>query len=144
MYPSGHTGASAYARVDVETGVMGANSHRLIVMLYQGARQAIAQARLHLRQNNVGPRCEAVSKAIRIVDNGLRTALNLEAGDEIARRLDALYGYMAKRLYEANATQSEPMLMEVDRLLATLEEAWLGIAPEVAKAAAQKSPERMR
>ena len=144
MYSPGHSGASAYARVGVETGVMGANPHRLIAMLYQGARQAIAQARLHFQQNNVGPRGEAISKAIRIVDNGLRASLNLEAGGEVAERLDALYHYMTNRLFEANAKQSEQMLVEVDRLLATLEEAWIGIAPEIAKMAAQPSPERNR
>ena len=144
MYSPGHSGASAYARVGVETGVMGANPHRLIAMLYQGARQAIAQARLHFQQNNVGPRGEAISKAIRIVDNGLRASLNLEAGGEVAKRLDSLYHYMTNRLFEANATQSEQMLVEVDRLLATLEEAWIGIAPEIAKMAAQPSPERNR
>jgi flagellar protein FliS len=144
MYSRGHSGASAYARVGVETGVMGANPHRLIAMLYQGARQAIAQARMHFQQNNIGPRGEAISKAIRIIDGGLRAALNLEAGGEIAQRLDALYAYMSKRLFEANATQSESMLVEVDRLLATLEEAWIGIAPEIAKMAAQPSPERAR
>jgi flagellar secretion chaperone FliS len=144
MYSPGHSGASAYARVGVETGVMGANPHRLIAMLYQGARQAIAQARMHLQQNNVGARCEAVSKAIRIVDGGLRVSLNKDAGGDVARRLDALYDYMTRRLYEANAKQSEPMLVEVDRLLATLEEAWIGIAPEIAKMAAQSSPESIR
>ncbi len=50
MFSPGHAGANAYARVGVETGVMGASPHRLIVMLYQGARQAIAQARMHLQQ----------------------------------------------------------------------------------------------
>lgn len=53
MFTPGHAGASAYARVGVETGVMGASPHRLIAMLYQGARQAIAHARLHLQQGNV-------------------------------------------------------------------------------------------
>ena len=38
MYFLGHAGANAYARVGVQTGVMGASPHRLIVMLYQGAR----------------------------------------------------------------------------------------------------------
>jgi len=144
MYSPGHSGASAYARVGVETGVMGANPHRLIAMLYQGARQAIAQARLHLQQNNVGPRCEAVSKAIAIIGSGLRASLNKEVGGEVAERLDALYDYMMRRLLEANVQQSEAMLVEVDRLLATLEEAWVGIVPEIAKMAAQSSPESNR
>ncbi|MDR5737197.1 MULTISPECIES: flagellar export chaperone FliS [unclassified Caballeronia] len=133
MYSQGQAGANAYARVGVQTGVMGASPHRLIVMLYQGARQAIAQARMHQQQNNIGARGAAITKAINIVESGLQQALNKEAGGEIAQRLDALYSYMTRRLLEANLKQDEKMLVEVDDLLATLEEAWVGIGPEVAQ-----------
>ncbi|SAL80448.1 flagellar protein FliS [Caballeronia peredens] len=133
MFSPGQAGANAYARVGVQTGVMGASPHRLITMLYQGARQAIAQARMHMQQNNVGARGAAIGKAISIIESGLQQALNKEAGGEIAGRLDALYTYMSRRLLEANLKQDEAMLVEVDNLLATLEEAWVGIAPEVAQ-----------
>jgi flagellar protein FliS len=133
MFSQGQAGANAYARVGVQTGVMGASPHRLIVMLYQGARQAIAQARMHLQQHNVSARGAAISKAMNIIESGLQQALNKEAGGEIAQRLDALYSYMTRRLLEANLAQDEKMLVEVDELLATLEEAWLGIGPEVAQ-----------
>jgi flagellar protein FliS len=123
---------------------MGASPHRLIVMLYQGARQAIAQARMYLQQGDIPGRGQAITKAIRIIGEGLQQALNLEAGGEIAGRLDALYSYMTRRLLEANIKQSEAMLVEIDGLLATLEEAWLGIAPEIARMATQSSAESMR
>jgi flagellar secretion chaperone FliS len=135
MYSQAQSGANAYARVGVQTGVSGASPHRLIAMLFQGARQAIAQARMHLQQQNVGARGTAISKAIRIIESGLQEALNKEAGGEIAQRLDTLYSYMSRRLLEANMKQDEAMLLEVDNLLATLEEAWVGIGPEVAKMA---------
>jgi flagellar protein FliS len=136
MFSPGHAGANAYARVGVQTGVMGASPHRLIVMLYQGARQAIARARMHLQQGNIAERGKAISNAISIIQSGLQHSLNLEIGGEVAARLDALYTYMGRRLLEANVRQDEQMLVEVDRLLATLEEAWLAIAPEAARMAA--------
>ena len=89
-------------------------------------------------------RGEAIGKAIRIVDSGLKASLNLDAGGEIAARLDALYAYITRRLLEANAQASDAMLVEVDGLLATLEEAWTGIAPEVARMAAQQAVEASR
>lgn len=138
MFSPAQSGANAYARVGVETGVMGASPHRLIAMLYEGARQAIAQARMHLQNGSVAERGKAIGKAIRIVEEGLQQSLNMEAGGEIASRLNALYGYMARRLLEANIKQSEAMLIEVDGLLATLEEAWTGIGPEIARMAAQQ------
>jgi len=144
MFSAAHSGANAYARVGVETGVMGASPHRLIAMLYQGARKAIAQARMHLQQGNIAARGEAITKAIQIIGSGLQEALNEEAGGAIAERLDALYSYMTRRLFEANLKQSEAMLVEVDGLLATLEEAWMGIAPEIARMATQSSAESMR
>ncbi|MFC5429085.1 flagellar export chaperone FliS [Paraburkholderia denitrificans] len=130
MFSSSRSGANAYAHVGVTTGVMGASPHKLIAMLYEGARKAVAQARMHLQMGNVAGRGEAIGKAIQIVESGLQQALNMEAGGEIAQRLNALYDYIARRLLEANIKQSEPMLVEVDGLLATLEEAWLGIGPE--------------
>lgn len=145
MFSQGHAGAGAYARVGVETGVMGASPHRLIAMLYEGARKAIAHARLHLNTGNVAARGEAIGKAMQIVESGLQASLNVEAGGEIAERLNALYAYILRRLLEANVSASDAMLAEVDGLLATLEEAWIGIAPEVARMmAGQAQPEAVR
>ncbi|MGN6668866.1 MAG: flagellar export chaperone FliS, partial [Trinickia sp.] len=42
------------------------------------------------------------------------------------------------RLLEANINQSEAMLIEVDGLLATLEEAWIGIGVEATRMTAQQ------
>jgi flagellar protein FliS len=115
---------------------MGASPHRLVGMLYQGARQAIAQARMNLQQGNIPARGEAITKAISIIESGLQQSLNKDVGGDIAARLDALYTYMAHRLLEANVRQSEEVLVEIDGLLATLEEAWMAIAPDAAKMAA--------
>jgi len=144
MFSPGHAGANAYARVGNETGVRGASPHRLIALLIQGARQAVAQARFHLQHGEVGRRGETIGKAIRIIESGLQASLDRNAGGEIATRLDALYGYMARRLLEANIKSNEAMLIEVDGLLATIEEAWTGIGPEVARMAAQVSAEAVR
>ncbi|WJF90474.1 flagellar export chaperone FliS [Paraburkholderia bonniea] len=142
MFSPGNAAANAYAKVGLQTGVMGASPHRLIVMLYQGARQAIALGRMHLQNGRVAERGAAISKAIMIIENGLQQALNLEAGGDIAARLDGLYSYMTRRLLEASIQQSEAMMLEVDGLLATLEEAWVGIAPEVARMAAQQAAQQ--
>jgi flagellar secretion chaperone FliS len=130
MYSPGQSGAGAYAQVGLQTGVVDASPHRLIVMLFQGARQAIARARLHLQRGDVGEKGLAISRAIRIIGGGLQQSLNVDEGGAIAQRLDSLYSYMTRRLMQANLEQSEQMLIEVDGLLATLEDAWLSIAPE--------------
>ncbi|HVE07210.1 MAG TPA: flagellar export chaperone FliS [Paraburkholderia sp.] len=144
MFSPGHAGANAYARVGVETGVMGASPHRLIAMLFEGARKAIAQARMHVQLGNVAQRGETIGKAISIIESGLQQSLDRSTGGEVAERLFALYGYMTRRLLEANVKSSEAMLIEVDGLLATIEEAWTGIGPEVARMAARISAETSR
>jgi flagellar protein FliS len=131
MYSSGQSGASAYARVNVETGVIGASPHRLIVMLYQGARRAISISRMHLKSGNVPGKGKAIGHAVQIISAGLYQGLNMEAGGELAERLGSVYDYMVRRLIQANAANDESMLIEVDTLLASLEEAWTAIGPEV-------------
>jgi flagellar protein FliS len=123
---------------------MGASPHRLIAMLFEGARKAIAQARMHVQMGNVPQRGETIGKAISIIESGLQLSLDRSVGGDVADRLHALYGYMTRRLLEANVKSSEVMLIEVDGLLATIEEAWRGIGPEVARMAAQKSAETSR
>lgn len=144
MFPNSQSGASAYASVGITTGIMGASQHKIVAMLYEGARRAIAQARMHLQAGNVGPRGEAISKAMRIVEGGLQASLNMEVGGEYTQRLSALYKYIVRRLLEANIKKSEDMLIEVDGLLATLEKAWLSIAAEAERMASAQAGQGSR
>jgi flagellar protein FliS len=125
-----HGGANAYAKVGVETGVAAASPHKLIVMLFDGAMIAVATAQQHLKTGNLAGKGQSISKAILIIDNGLRASLDKKVGGQIAENLDALYEYMSNRLMTANVkNQSEP-LDEVHRLLKDLKEAWEAIGAD--------------
>ena len=128
MFSAAHYGANAYSNIGVETGVMAAGPHKLILMLFEGARIAVSFALTHMRQGDVSAKGEAISKAINIVDNGLKASLDVEAGGEMALQLDALYEYMSNRLLLANLKNKPELLEEVGRLLAELQEAWELIA----------------
>ena len=57
MYTPSHSynsGASAYAKVGTESGAMSASPHQLITMLFDGAKTAIAMARHHMANNEIG------------------------------------------------------------------------------------------
>jgi flagellar secretion chaperone FliS len=129
MYPPRTFGADSYARVSLETSVMSADPHKLIALLFQGARQAIRMSRVHMQSGNVAQKGKLVSHAIVII-GGLQQGLNIEQGGDLAQRLDGLYEYMKRRLLEANLNDNSALLDEVDGLLATIEEGWTGIQPQ--------------
>lgn len=122
------TGAGAYARVGVETGVMSASPHQLIVMLFDGAKTAIGMARHHMLTGEVMAKGQAISKAIGIVDNGLKAALDAqaagEAGAELVGNLSALYDYVVRRLFQANLHNDVQALDEAGQLLENIASAW--------------------
>ena len=128
MFGSRQTGVHAYAKVGMETGVVAASPHKLIVMLFDGALVALNAALGGMRSGNIAEKGKSISKAIMIIDSGLRAALDKKAGGEIAEGLDALYEYMSGRLLTANINNDPAILEEVQRLLIELRDAWNAIA----------------
>ena len=123
-----HTNAaSTYARIGLETGVAAANPHRLILMLFDGAIAAIADAAAKLSEQRIAGKGQAVSRAIRIIEEGLKASLDLESGGEIAGSLNEMYDYMSRRLLLASLRNDRAGLDEVARLLGELRGAWLDI-----------------
>lgn len=117
-------GAHTYAKVGLETSVNSASPEKLISLLFAGARSSIARARFAFEQNDIPARGMAISKTIGIVGDGLRAALNLEAGGEIAANLHDLYIYIERCLLLANLHSDVAKLDEADRLLAEIGSAW--------------------
>ena len=136
MFGTMKRGVNAYANVDLETGIASASPHKLIVMLYDGALVALRTARANMAANNIPAKGVAISKAITIIDNGLRVSLDREAGGTIAENLDALYDYMSRRLFQANLQNDVAIVDEVHGLLADLREAWAAIGDKVQHAPA--------
>lgn len=127
MYSSARKAVDTYAEVGVETGVASADPHRLILMLFDGALAAIAAARLAMSRSEVAAKAAAVTKAIAIVDGGLKASLDVAAGGELAQRLSELYDYMLRQLLVANLRNEVTTLDEVSRLLNELRGAWAQI-----------------
>jgi len=119
--------AQAYARIGLETGVAAASPQRLVVMLYDGALAAIADGRAHLVAGHTAPNGRALGKAIGIIDEGLKAALDPSQG-AIARQLMDLYDYIAQRLLLGNARNDVGLLDEATRLLGELRDAWASLA----------------
>jgi flagellar protein FliS len=127
--------SGAYRQVGLETGVSGASPHHLIVMLFDGALEAIAQARGAIKQKQIDAKVKAITKALSIVDEGLKASLDTKSGGNLAINLSNLYAYISTRLVHANLRNDETALDECTKLLMPLREAWLGIAPAQSAAA---------
>lgn len=121
-------GVQAYKQVNLETSVNQASPHQLIVLLFEGALNAIRLAELFIEKGNIAGKGQAISKAINIIDNGLKSSLDLEQGGEIAENLDQLYQYISQQLVLANLHNDKDKLQVCFNLLDNIAQAWRKIA----------------
>lgn len=121
--------ANAYGRQDLAAQVEAASPYRLILMLFDGAIKACSLAKVHMQNGAIAEKGMAISKAIAIIDEGLRISLDKDAGGALAENLDALYEYMGQRLLLANLRNDATILDEVLGLLMGLRDSWEQIDP---------------
>lgn len=115
---------------------MSAGPHRLILMLFDGALKAIAIAKTNIEAGNIALKGASISKAISIVDDGLRSSLDKTAGGELAMQLDQIYEYVTHLMLQANLTNRVELLEEAANLLSDLRESW----EEMGRAQQQAAP----
>lgn len=127
-----NTVTNAYRQVGVQTGVDSASPHQLVQMLFDACQDSLAQARGAIATGDVQAKGRAIGRAARIVEEGLKACLNLDAGGALAADLNALYAYIGVRLTQANLGNDVATLEECGRLLEPLRAAWVAIGPQVA------------
>ncbi len=133
---------NVYGRGSLDTDIESASPHKLICLLFEGAQKSIQLAKVHMLNRAIGEKGAAISKAIAIIEEGLRVSLdhNGEAA-ELAANLDALYDYMGNRLLMANLKNDPAILDEVYQLITQIKTAWDEIdRPEPAQDAASNEP----
>jgi flagellar protein FliS len=118
------TGTKAYAKIGVESAVMSASQQQLVVMLFDGALSALIRARLFMQDGNIEGKGNSISKAINIIEAGLKEGLTENRGDELADNLLDLYNYMTRRLLHANLNSDVAAVEEVEGLLRNIADAW--------------------
>ena len=119
-------GTQAYAQIGVESAVMSASQQQLVTMLFDGVLSALVRARLFMQDNNQQGKGVSLSKAINIIENGLRVSLDEESKDELTQNLIALYSYMVRRLLQANLRNDVSAVEEVEALMRNIADAWKG------------------
>jgi flagellar protein FliS len=120
--------------------VTAASPHELITMLFEGAMVAVASAKQQMAAGDIPAKGKSISRAIAIIENGLRASLDRNVGGDIAQNLDALYQYMCTSLLNANVQNQPAVLDEIHQLLKGLKEAWDSIKPASAQSAPAAEP----
>jgi flagellar secretion chaperone FliS len=123
----------AYHHTAIETRAADADPHQLVAMLYDGFFESIAHARGAIRNRDPVAKGRAIARAVGIVDQGLRSALDLKKGGPLANDLHDLYAYVTLRLTRANLTSDEAVLDECVNVMQPLAEAWTAIRPTPAR-----------
>jgi flagellar secretion chaperone FliS len=122
--PMGPRSANAYKKIGVETSVSQASAHDLVDMLFDGLLVAVGSARAAMIGGDIKTKCANIVTAVRILEEGLKGALNLEQGGELAANLQNLYAYCVVRLTQANARNDVAALEEVQRLIEPVAAGW--------------------
>jgi flagellar protein FliS len=116
--------ANAYQRINVETSMHTIDQHQLVALLLEGLMSSVATARGALARGDILGKCNAISKALRILEEGLTTALDRVDGGELAENLNSLYDYCMRRLILANAKNDDAIMLEVMQLIEPIALAW--------------------
>jgi len=99
------------------------DSGTVLLMLYQGAIDAIKQAKIDMASGNMASKGKEVLRATDII-NQFIASLDYEVGGDLAHNLEALYRYMLEQLLAANAYNDHQALDTVLSLLVTLKSGW--------------------
>jgi flagellar protein FliS len=122
-------GLSAYTQTNIESIVHEATPHKLIDMLFKGAKDVLAQAIGAIERNDFEAKSKKISKAAEIILN-LQTYLDKDKGGEVADNLNELYTYMATSLIDANRLNDTEKLREIASLIDTVSDGWSSLPDE--------------
>jgi flagellar protein FliS len=121
--------SNAYRRLAVESSALGADRYQLITLLFANALRSIDQARAALARRDISGKAQASQRAISLIDEGLKGAVNREAGP-LGESLFQLYDYCGRRLLHAHLKHDDAAYAEVAGLIRSVSEAWGEIGPK--------------
>lgn len=107
--------------------VMTGNPATLVALLYDKAVMSLRTAIEAIRENEIEKRWKANNKAVEIIKHLMMT-LDAEKGGEIASNLEAVYGYILRRLLDVDMKNDARAAEEVIQLLEPLRASWAELA----------------
>ena len=126
----------------LESEILSAGPVRRIQLLYEGAIEAIARARVALAEGDIPTRAAKVNKALDILSE-LALSLDHSVGASVTRELVELYDFAQRCLIDGSAKQVDKPFADAEHVLKTVLEAWR-IVPEVEMHSAPRVPVDLR
>ena len=121
----------AYNQVNIDSTLMAADPHQVILMMYDGLLESIAKVKGAIERKDLATKSQMITKAVNIL-SALDNALDADAEPKISATFSSLYQYCIQRLNDTNITLEVEALDEVTNLLKPIRDAWREI-PEDAK-----------
>ena len=114
---------SQYGKMKDDTQTMYASPHQLMLMLFDGAIEAMSFNIGAIQQNDFEARGKQNTRSIAII-NGMRECLDMKAGGELADNLYALYQYMTQELFRANFNNDADTIQNIQTMLKDIRGSW--------------------
>ena len=107
----------------LETEVLSSSPERLVPILYEHLLVRLTRGMICMRKDDIEGKFDNLARAADIVSE-LLSALDFDAGGELATRLAALYGFWIREISAAGREMSPTRLEGVASMVASLIEAW--------------------
>jgi len=112
--------ASAYKKVSVES----ASPARVLDELFQRLRLDFRLAKEAMAAEQIAPRCNALSHALKLV-NALEASLDRDVAPDLCEGLVNLYTFVCEQIYLANSKVIPEPLDAADEIVAQIHQAFL-------------------
>ena len=114
---------SQYGKIKDDTQTMYASPHQLMLMLFDGALEAMSLTIAAIQNKNFELRSKQNTRSIAII-NGMRECLDMEAGGELADNLYSLYQYMTQELFRASVKNDDETIRNIQTMLKDIRGSW--------------------
>ena len=112
-----------YGQIKNEAQTSYASPHQLMLMLFDGAIEAMSMTVGAIQNKNFELRSKQNTRSITII-NGMRDCLDMEAGGDLANNLYSLYQYMAQELFKASFKNDADTIQNIQSMLKDIRESW--------------------
>jgi len=116
--------ADAYRNTGIDSRGSVHDQYDLVAMVYETLLDCLITAHGAIDAKDVPLKVKKLNHAMRLLQEGLVTNLDMRNGGELAANLYKLYNYCMLRITQANVKNDTAALDEVAKLIRTLADGW--------------------